>query len=185
MFNDLHQSLYAYAMIDGMTDKLGSVRPAPVTSGRTPLPIWKCWERATIAAPFSRRSRRVLFGLWGLIATAVIIGSLLPAASLPMANFDGFMLDLGISDKVQHFGAYLILAFVPAWSASRINRTTAVVPALLVIQGGFLELAQLLVPGRDSDVLDFLANTFGVFVGTMLGLWVRVLRVRRCRVQLC
>ena len=48
--------------------------------------------------------------LWAAAFLAVIAGSLLPADSLPIRALSHF----GVGDKLQHFAAYAVLAFLPA-----------------------------------------------------------------------
>jgi hypothetical protein len=56
------------------------------------------------------RRKRAARGTWLVAILVVVVGSLLPAASLPMRMLDR----LQVSDKIQHFGAYAVLAFLPA-----------------------------------------------------------------------
>ena len=56
------------------------------------------------------RTRRVLIlSLWAMLICCVVIGSLAPAASPLMVAIGR----LHIWDKLQHFGAYLALSFLP------------------------------------------------------------------------
>ena len=50
-----------------------------------------------------------LLAVWAVLICCVVIGSLLPAASPVMVAVGR----LHINDKVQHFGAYLALSFLP------------------------------------------------------------------------
>lgn len=70
-------------------------------------------------------------------------------------------------DKVVHAGAYLglgvALAWGRFWTASR-------VPTLVLVLAGIgygviVEWYQVLVPGREADFLDGVANAVGVFAG--------------------
>jgi hypothetical protein len=66
------------------------------------------------AAPVDRNAsgetrRTLILSLWGVLICCVVIGSLLPAASPVMVAIGR----LHIWDKLQHFGAYLALSFLP------------------------------------------------------------------------
>lgn len=82
--------------------------------------------------------------------------------------------EAGVSDKVLHFLAYMILVFL-IWSAispdKRVAwRKAAVWWVLLVVSlyGVVDELLQGCVAGRSCDVADFLANLAGVVVGLIV-----------------
>jgi VanZ family protein len=115
--------------------------------------------------------------LWfcvGLVLAAIItFVSLMPARQLPQ---------LGISDKLEHAFAYLLLGF---WFASVIARWDYIFILLaLIALGGGIEIAQgLMGLGRESDLHDFAANAFGASIGigialTPLGRWVSVIERR-------
>jgi len=119
--------------------------------------------------PTLRYPRAWLFaGL--LIATAITVASLVPARDLP---------PLGVSDKVEHAVAYLLLAF---WFASVMTRRDYVylILALLAFGGG-IEIAQgLMGLGREADLLDLAADGAGILAGvllaaTPLGRWARLI----------
>jgi len=118
----------------------------------------------------SLRYPRAWFGAGLLIASAITVTSLLPARDLPA---------LGISDKVEHAVAYLLLAF---WFASVMARRDFVylVLALLAFGGG-IEIAQgLMGLGREADLLDLAADGVGIVAGvvlaaTPLGRWAEVI----------
>jgi len=117
------------------------------------------------------------FGL--LIAAGITVFSLIPAQDLP---------SVGVSDKLEHAIAYLLLSF---WFASVIARWDYfyLVLALLALGGG-IEIAQgLMGLGRQADWRDLMADGFGILVGvglaaTPIGHWatlVEDLLVRRPR----
>lgn len=97
-------------------------------------------------------------GLWCLAIAAVVVGSLLPAADVPMP-------DMPDGDKLLHSSAYLVLAAMavqlfPRWS-SLLGAGIG-----LVLLGIGVEYAQgALTVDRIADVRDALANTLGVIVG--------------------
>ena len=86
--------------------------------------------------------------------------SLIPAQRLPQ---------LGISDKIEHAVAYLMLGF---WFASVIARWDYIFILLaLVALGGGIEIAQgLMGLGREADLRDFAANSLGATAGVLLAL---------------
>jgi len=105
--------------------------------------------------------------LWAAAFLAVIAGSLLPADSLPIRALSHF----GVGDKLQHFAAYAVLAFLPAlherWPA------LAAVLAAVVGTGVLLEFAQNYSPGRSFEIGDMVADTVGALCGLVLGLPLR------------
>lgn len=98
------------------------------------------------------RRKRAARGAWLVAILGVVVGSLLPAASLAMRVLN----HLQISDKIQHFGAYAVLAFLPAvherW------RFIMVAGFGLMAMGYGLEVGQLYSPGRSYDLADFAAD---------------------------
>ena len=73
-------------------------------------------------------------------------------------------------DKAQHFIAYFGLAGM-ATMALGIRRILAFAVLGVIALGGALEIIQGMT-GRDADVFDFVANTIGAVVGTMLGVFI-------------
>jgi VanZ family protein len=111
--------------------------------------------------------------VWVLAILAVAIGSLEPKLAPPSAH------DL---DKLVHFGAYGLLAFLPVANfRPGLGRWAAV---LLVLGLGWgLEFAQAHVPGRDFSVVDGIANASGVLTGSLLAYTVRAFWGRRVTVS--
>jgi hypothetical protein len=109
-----------------------------------------------------RHPRAWLIGGWVLIIAAVI-GSLLPAQSLPPT---------GVGDKFQHSFAY---AFLALWWAGLYPRSRYLVIALgLFALGVGIEWAQgAMKLGRHSDYRDVFANSIGIGGGLLLAaLWL-------------
>ncbi|KAB8190785.1 VanZ family protein [Lysobacter maris] len=101
-------------------------------------------------------------GAWLALVAAVVTASLLPAAELPAAPFDGV-------DKLEHFLAYAVLAAgaVMLFARGGIHWLLAIA---LVALGVGLEFAQgALTASRQADAADALANTLGVLAGASLG----------------
>ncbi len=114
-----------------------------------------------------QKTTLILRIVWGLWAIAVIVGSLLPGSSEPMRLLDS----LQISDKLEHFGAYAVLVFLPAihermW-------VVAIVAAGALLLGVGLEFGQLHVPLRTFDIADMVADACGVSMGLTIGIPMR------------
>lgn len=103
----------------------------------------------------------------GLVITAIITYySLIPAQKLPA---------LGVSDKIEHIGAYVLLA---AFFGALIERRDFKFLFLaLTAFGGAIEIAQgLMKLGREADIWDLVADIAGTLIGlglalTPLGRW--------------
>jgi VanZ family protein len=104
---------------------------------------------------------------WPVIGWAAVI---LTATSWPKPPQVGP--DVPGADKVLHFGVYAILGYLVAkalrpprgWSA-RLNAITA-----MVIFAFADELHQSLIPGRSTELLDWVADTTGATIGLATGL---------------
>jgi VanZ family protein len=123
----------------------------------------------TAAAPAAAAEgrKRLLRILWGLAILAVIVGSLLPGDSTPIQMLG----HLDVSDKIQHFGAYAVLTFLPAIHE---RRKFVLRAALFAIALGIgLEFGQLESPGRDFEVGDMVADALGVCLGLIVGVPLR------------
>jgi len=116
---------------------------------------------------FGDRARLRLRLLWTCAILLVIVGSLLPGSSMPMRALD----QLDVSDKLLHFGAYLVLAFLPALHERWPALAAALVGAILL--GIALEFAQRLSPGRSFEIADMLADAAGVLCGFVIALPLR------------
>lgn len=88
-------------------------------------------------------------------AMAVTVLCLLPASTLPPVQ---------LWDKLEHFIAYGLLAAAGGIGYPEWRSRTRIVLFLLAL-GVAIEFAQGSVPGRESNALDMLANTFGVVIG--------------------
>ena len=107
------------------------------------------------AALHTPRARRAAGALAALMALAILIVCLMPGSDLPKVR---------LTDKIQHFIAYAALS-VPLCVALG-PRRIAFAFCLAAAYGGFVELAQALVPtGRSASWLDGLANAIGAALG--------------------
>lgn len=95
-------------------------------------------------------------GVWMLAIAAVVVGSLVPGKDLPAVP---------VSDKLEHFAAYAVLAAGAVQLFAR-RLSWAFVCLLLVLMGIGLEYLQAQMGlGRMLDRNDALANTIGVLIG--------------------
>jgi VanZ family protein len=115
-----------------------------------------------------QNNRTVLLALWAVLICCVVIGSLAPAASPLMVAIGR----LHIWDKLQHFGAYLALSFLPV-IGFRDKRRGIVAGLSMFVLGTLLEGGQHFSPGRAVELGDVLANGVGVSCGALLGLPIR------------
>lgn len=84
---------------------------------------------------------------------------------------------LEVSDKIEHFGAYAMLAFLPAIH----ERLQVVLLAALCIaaMGIGLEFGQLFSPGRSFEIADMIADGLGICFGLAVGIPLRTSNVVR------
>ena len=115
-------------------------------------------------------NHRALLGVWGVLICCVVVGSLLPAANPVMVAVGR----LHINDKVQHFGAYLVLSFLPV-IGFRDRRRGLMAGISMFLLGVLMEASQHFSPGRAVELGDVVANGVGVSCGTLLGLPMRTL----------
>ena len=121
----------------------------------------------------SERRKRLLRVLWFLAILAVVVGSLLPGDSSAIRMLD----QLKISDKLQHFGAYAVLALLPAVHE---RRRFVIAAALFAVALGIgLEFGQLDSPGRDFEIGDMIADATGVCAGLLVGIPLRASSLMR------
>ena len=93
----------------------------------------------------------------------LFIATTLPSSQLP---------NMHVSDKIEHFSAYFILAVflnlaMMFQNKSLVLKRKAWLFTLLIIvtYAGLDELHQLLVPGRDCEFLDWVSDSSGVLLG--------------------
>ena len=108
--------------------------------------------------------------LLGLVLAGSVIGilSLLPGSELPAQS---------LNDKLNHFIAYGVLAFLGALGRHQVSLFWATV--LVIGYGLLLEALQGLMPfGRSASWLDAVANTAGAVCGILIALGVARLIAR-------
>jgi VanZ family protein len=96
---------------------------------------------------------------------------LFTATSLPAANLPS----VAISDKIKHFGAFfglsVLLSLTLLYQSKILFFKKYFLAAALVISSiyGFLdEIHQSFVPGRNSEFLDWVADSLGAVVGVFV-----------------
>ena len=76
-----------------------------------------------------------------------------------------------ISDKIEHFGAYALLAFLPAIH-ERMQRVLAAALCIAALGVG-LEFGQRYAPGRSFEIADMIAEGLGIGFGLAVGIPLR------------
>ena len=102
-----------------------------------------------------KQKNKLFLVLFIILIIAITVLSLLPPKS---------GLELGKSDKLNHFLAYAILSLNFGFISSKIRSYFIGIP-LLIAFGILIEFFQGFVPGRDPSFYDALANSAGVFSG--------------------
>ena len=102
-----------------------------------------------------KQKNKLFLGLFIILIIAISLLSLLPPKS---------GLELGKSDKINHFLAYAILSLNFGFISTK-NRSYFVGIPFLIAYGILIEFFQGFVPGRDPSFYDALANSVGVFSG--------------------
>jgi VanZ family protein len=108
-----------------------------------------------------RRLYRTLFVLW--VALTLLL------TSIPNP---GIEIPLPYGDKVAHFGFYGVMGFLCAMWRRECN-STAIAAALagaafVAAVGAFDEIHQHWIPGRSTDLFDWLADAAGGGAGAMV-----------------
>ena len=116
------------------------------------------------------RWRALILVLWAVLICCVVAGSLAPASSSLMVAIGR----LHVWDKLQHFGAYLVLSFLPV-IGFRDRRRGLMAGLSMFLLGVLMEAGQHFSPGRAVELGDVVANGVGVSCGTLLGLPMRTL----------
>jgi VanZ family protein len=107
----------------------------------------------------STDAKKLLRAVWLAAILVVIVGSLLPRTSRPIEFLDS----LPISDKLEHFGAYALLAFLPTIHERKGFIIAAGIGAAALGVG--LEFGQRALGWRDFEIGDMVADAVGVCIG--------------------
>jgi hypothetical protein len=116
------------------------------------------------------RRRALILVLWAVLICCVVVGSLAPGASSLMVAIGR----LHVWDKLQHFGAYLVLSLLPV-IGFRDRRRGLMAGLSMFLLGVLMEAGQHFSPGRSVELGDVIANGVGVSCGALLGLPIRTL----------
>ena len=105
---------------------------------------------------------------WPLVLYWLI---LLTATSLPGKDLP----NLGVSDKIEHFTAYFILAVLLNISLLIQNKfkllkakASQAVLLIIAVYAALDELHQLFIPGRSCDILDWTADMAAAIAGVLI-----------------
>jgi len=96
----------------------------------------------------------------------LFIATTLPGQDLP---------DLGFSDKIQHFGAFFVLAIllnlalIYQRKSYFLFKNASISTIIITLSYGAIdEIHQLFISGRSADIRDWLADSSGVIIGILL-----------------
>jgi len=97
------------------------------------------------------------------------------ATSLPSTSAIG----IGKFDKIAHFSAYAVLAFLMYWLFD-INKKTEilswrkvfVIIFVLTFYGIFDEIHQSFIPGRSTEFYDLVADVLGIWTGVLIARYI-------------
>jgi|LakMenE18May11ns_1017448.scaffolds.fasta_scaffold8530823_1 VanZ family protein len=103
------------------------------------------------------RGKLLLFSLIILFLTITLLSLLPPKSALDLEN----------KDKLSHLFAYFLLS-LNAFLLWRISWTKIWIAFVLIGYGFLLEWIQGFVPGRESSVMDGIANSSGVIFGFLV-----------------
>ena len=127
----------------------------------------------------------IIFGL-GVYLVALLLFTLFPRPLLESSNpgelqeflrnhANIFYKILYADTSLVYFGNYLLLfpfAVLVSWVFPSWSILKRILSAVMV--SGFIEMSQLLIPGRVSDVVDLLSNVLGAALGILVyELWRR------------
>ena len=117
--------------------------------------------------------------VWTYIPTVVVAGTILYLSLMRDVHIS-FAVTIPHIDKVVHILMYLTLSVVLMWDLHRdkcpMKRAIIWSTVLPTVYGGVIELLQeYYFPPRTGDVWDWMADIFGVFIGSfvMICVWKR------------
>lgn len=103
-------------------------------------------------------------------AILILVVSGIPGARFPESKLFSF-------DKLLHAAEYAVFGFLALNSWQRISlKHVLLVLVIGCAFSGLDESWQSLIPGRNSDLLDMLADNIGIWIGTGIGLSLKSLR---------
>src|SRR5262249_20357571 len=150
-------------------DETGLAEIGRQLASRTLIASWHGNQMISIfQGRYMDRFRIVSRYLFAAGVVAVVVLSLLPRGEMP---------SVGISDKIEHLVAYALLGLTGGLAFTT-RRATILLLVLLPLLGIVLEFAQLVVPGRSSEVADALADWIGTACTLLPILIVRLSSIR-------
>lgn len=103
----------------------------------------------------------------------LFIATTIPGHDLP---------DVKMSDKIEHFGAYMVLAVLLCFTYSFQQKFNFLRKnpfiytfATIFLYGGLDELHQLFIPGRSCDIRDLIADVSGALIGIGIVYLIKIL----------
>jgi len=125
--------------------------------------------------PSERRERSVQWNaLKSWLPFIVWMTLIFVVSSIPRLSGENFGMPLG-SDKIAHFMEYAVLAFL-FYRGARGERWRIAIPACLIVIVAGLTIAsvdeyhQRFVPGRDSNIIDWVTDAAGIVIGTLIAM---------------
>jgi len=116
---------------------------------------------------FLSNKKKFLYLPLGLYWLLIFILTSIPGKSIPKV--------LGGVDKIKHFGAYFVLAFLLSFALKMQNRYPIVSKysvlftfMITLFYGLIDEVHQIFIPGRYFDWMDLLADVIGSLIGIFL-----------------
>ncbi len=103
-----------------------------------------------------KKNPNILYKLPAIVfAIAILYLAVTPLPEPPV--------DVPMSDKIAHFGAFLLLGVLSALPIRRGGKTFFWAFVLPVAYGILIELIQSRVPNRNAEFMDFVADALGAF----------------------
>ena len=106
----------------------------------------------------NKNTIKILLILYSIL---ILLGSTIPGGSIPTINIWPF-------DKLLHIIEYFILAILMINVLRIINvRSIIIVIIIGIVYGGFSEIWQGTVAGRDASIYDAIAKGIGMIIGSL------------------
>jgi hypothetical protein len=101
------------------------------------------------------------------------LGAWLSVPALVLASWTPgeHMMRTGVNGRLEHIAAYFVSALL--WVTAYPRWSPWVVGSALAICAGVLEVGQIYIPGRHSQIADFAASCLGVALVVLPTKWIR------------
>ena len=134
-------------------------------------------------SPILREKPRQRGRIVGLVLAIAVAAAIFYASSIPGGDLPSHP---NVFNVVAHFLEYALLAGLLAVALNSPDRklwqTLIIAVVIASLYGASDEVHQHFVPGRTPDILDWLTDTIGAFVGASLAVWlIAARRVRQSR----